>query len=242
MVDHQGPCAPWITVEDVRACGPCSDEAALADEAIEAWLMPASQFMWAATARQFPGECTDTVRPVARRWHSRPRYGWCSSREVGLRWPVRSITAVHVNGALLTETTDYVLVDRRWLRRVNNTWPTVNDLDVAGTTEHAFQVEYKWGADPPDLAVRGAAQLACELARLCAGGDDTDCTLDPRIVSLARSGATFSLPLLADQLFEGRTGLSVADAAIRAYNPTGAAEGTIIVNPDERAAMLRRRA
>ena len=52
-------CTPWITSADLAACD-CPDASAdVVDTSIEA----ASEIMYALTGRQYPGVCTETLRP-----------------------------------------------------------------------------------------------------------------------------------------------------------------------------------
>lgn len=145
-----GPCAPWITGDDVLDCGALEGvgtDASVLDAVAES----ASAILYYATAGLFPGECSRTVRPcrdacgcfarssgASYRWTSTP-WGWawlaadgcgdrcgCGSTSVVklAGSPVRSITSVKVDGVALVAG-DYRLDRGRYLVRLSDPGPPV---------------------------------------------------------------------------------------------------------------------
>lgn len=55
-------CQPYITEEDLANCKMCSTGGLAVGQA-ELILMAASQKLYLETGQQFPGQCTDQVRP-----------------------------------------------------------------------------------------------------------------------------------------------------------------------------------
>lgn len=104
-------CSPWATANDV--CAPCDGYDAIDPIVLEDALMAASNVLYHATGRQFPGSCEDVVRPTGGwngvnwwrfrtywpgwgsggyGWGSWPWAGWagvscgCQGRQVGCSW------------------------------------------------------------------------------------------------------------------------------------------------------------
>lgn len=148
-------CDPWATVAQVKSIGTKYD--ALSDDAIEDGVLIASDLLFHLTGRVFPGLCTATVRPCARRitaqamtdWHHLPdadlydqTWGVCycagtlagcgcdGRSRIGLgRQPVASITTVKVDGVVLAAAR-YALEDDRFLVRL----PDADGTDRAWPT------------------------------------------------------------------------------------------------------------
>lgn len=57
-----GPCEPWATDSDIEICSPCTGKD-IDQTVITQALDAASLILYRATAMQFSGECTETVRP-----------------------------------------------------------------------------------------------------------------------------------------------------------------------------------
>lgn len=70
-LSYSGPCQPWTTVENVRAC--CHSLPAsgaidyVNDVIVEAAINLASDLLYRFTAQQYPGTCLETVRPSSLR-------------------------------------------------------------------------------------------------------------------------------------------------------------------------------
>jgi hypothetical protein len=239
-----GPCAPWITGDDVAAC--CNVETssgALFDLAAE----QASDLLFELSGRQFAGECGPrTVRPacdqcwcgyqiLSRGYVIGPwDYGYplflcdtcliaCSPSMVKLAgYPVREITEVKIDSDVVPGT-EYTLLNSRYLVRLNDArWPVQQDLTLADTEDNTFSISYTYGADPPDLGVSAAAQLGCELYKAC--NDTSDCALPVGTTRIVRQGVVIEKLAFTNWAFRDRTwrtGLPLVDAFLSAYNPSG---------------------
>lgn len=258
-----GPCADWITADDVFDCRPCSSIAAGDQDATLAASVVdvASDLLWRLSGRKYPGTCTDTVRPCARRsaggapgwwsWAS-PTWGSCSCQSpdvracgcsrldairLGVDYPVLSITTVKVDGVTLVDGSDYRLDDSAWLTRIDGEgWPCCQDLTLADTELDTFSVEFSYGRVPSAPAVAAAKALACELYRLCATGT---CNLPQRIRTISRQGVEVGFIDPMDFLAEGKTGLYQVDLFLSAERHDAAHRGTVVVNPDVHARVVR---
>lgn len=253
------PCTPWITGEDVVDC--CSvettDSALFEDVAVQA-----SEILFAISGRLFSGECgPKIVRPscdpcwcgyqVLSRGHIVGPWDWgypltyfcdsclvaCSPSLVKLSgYPVREISEVLIDGVALVEGTDYRLYNGRYLMRLNDgRWPFSQDLTLADSEENTFSVTYTYGADPPQIAVAAAAQLACELYKACSG--DNTCALPSGVTRIQTQGLTIDRLAFTTWAFSGgawKTGLSLVDAFLAAYNPSGLMRRPRFYSPGKR--------
>lgn len=220
---------------------------------LERWTLIASTLLYAATGRQFPGICSDSIRPCqsgggfqtlayTASGGSRPiavegRAGECSgglgcfvhSAVLLPHRPVRSITEVVIDGATVPST-DYSLVDRRWLVKAEGSWPCHQNLGLQDGEPDTWSVTYDYGVAPPAGGAEMAAIYGCELAKGCA--NDDSCRLPRRVQSITREGITQVLIDPFDFLNEGRTGLYEVDAWITSLNPQGADRAGKVINVD----------
>lgn len=206
------PCAPWTTAEDVAACPPYDN---LDGAAVALGVTAATEVLFALTGRQFPGPCTDTVRPTGQcggRGGCRPRLHLVP---LGVS-PIVSVESVTVAGVEL-DPSEYRILDSFWLVRADgSSWPCCPDVLAEPA---AFEVEFTWGQEPPGVCRTAARVLAGEIARsLC--GDDS-CALDRRVQNITRQGVSMqmALPGLVDSLSKGLTGIAEVDLAVLATNP-----------------------
>ena len=237
-----GVCSAWITVND--RCSPCTDD--ISDEALEPWLLPASNIAYNLSGRQFPGACeVDPVRPCARRIVQRRMddavpHGWnrswgvcscggpCScagNREIDLGYyPVVEILEVKVDGVVL-DPSEYRVDNWRTLVRLrdpdgrNPGWPTWQELDLDDDQPGTWSVNFTWGREPPPEGVRAAAVLACELAMACNPDLAGECRLPKNVTSVTREGVTMVLSPSDFLDKDGKTGLWELDLFIRSVNP-----------------------
>lgn len=236
-------CSEWATEDDL--CSPCNDYANLGPIASD-FLQAASDLLFEMSGRQFPGECTQTVRPCARRRWGRgqvdsapagwsPGWGWCGcgagacscgglfSLELGA-FPVVSVNEVLVDGAAV-DASLYRVDDWRTLVRLedadgsNPGWPRVQRLDRPDTDEDTFAVSFTWGRMPPPAGVTAAAVLACELALACDPENQDKCRLPKTVTSVTREGITMVLSPSDFLDKDGKTGIYEVDIFLRAYNP-----------------------
>lgn len=224
------PCTPWIALADARSCG-CADDTVIDDATLQAGVDGAIEALYELSGEQFTGECTVKVRP---------RVTGCATRELRLPGPVRSLDTVTVDGVVLAAGVDYRLdPGGRLVRLGGNVWPRLNDMTLADTERGTWSILYKRGVDPPQLALNAAAELACELAKLCVDGQE--CRLDRRVVNVARQGITVTYPGLADALASGvPTGLPATDLFVATYNPSRTLLPAHVASPDYPPVTFRR--
>lgn len=203
----------------------------------------ATDTIWALSGRQY-GLITITLRPA--RWFPRETsfpdawlampgamlpplgatsygggwWGWpgfcMGSTEAHLPAPVKSITQVKVDGAILP-TTSYRVDDNRILVRIDGgTWPSYNDLRFADTAVGTWSVTAQYGQSVPDGAELAVGELACEYLRAING---EDCRLPRNISSIARQGVTITMPDPVQTFKDGLTGLRLVDQFVMTWNP-----------------------
>lgn len=173
---------------------------------------------------------------VAGRWYNLGCSGCetdCSCSvisEAVLPGPVYDITEVKVNGAVLMPDVDYRLDDWRLLVRLNDTWPTCNDLNLADTEEGTWSVTFRAGRPVPSLGQIAHGVLTAEFAKLLTC--DATCALPQRVQSISRQGVDITL-IDADRFFENSlTGLYWPDKFIQTYNPNGLRQPSRIYDID----------
>lgn len=152
-------------------------------------------------------------------------------------YPVREITEVKIDGAVVDPTT-YRLDERRRLVRVPDPldpdtwlrWPACQHLGLPDTMEGTFSVTYRYGQDPPPLGVHAAAQLGCELYKACSG---QACALPTGTSRVNRQGVTIERLAFTQWAFTPAsrargartpgwsTGLPLVDAFLNTYNTYG---------------------
>jgi hypothetical protein len=145
----EGPCDPWITIADVRACG--LDEATVPDSAVQFGIALASRVLWAKTGRRY-GICRRTAKPCSTGEHDWAFVGisenrhddmnqhvhrhqpgacrcWLSALE--LPGPIAAVESVVYDGVVLPETAYAVKTTGHRARRV----VLRIDLDSSGNPE-----------------------------------------------------------------------------------------------------------
>ena len=219
-------CEPWATVADV--CTPCDDYEM--DEALlEDSLQLATDVLFQFTGRQWPGECTETVRPcgygtaIARGWCGCMSSSSCGCKRLSELWlpngPVVSVSEVKIDGDVL-DPARYRVDDQRTLvylpaspSAVRQGWPCCQRLDRADTEADTWSVTYTWGSLPPIGGVKAAAALGCQLALACqpeavrAGA----CRLPQRVTTITRQGVSMALLDPLTLFADGQTGLAEVD-------------------------------
>jgi hypothetical protein len=241
-------CEAWCATADVIACAPCStgapfDAAKMAD-AIDV----ASDILYLLSGRQFPGVCSDTVRPnhpgsgcgigigsvsvrldssggTSYRDYSSDR-NLAGGPEILLPgYPVVAITSVTIDGVLLAPSA-YRIDDDRWLSRIDGEgWPLQDDRAM-----DSFLVVYTYGIAIPPMARRAAAAYACQVLKACL--QDSSCSLPPRTQSVVRQGLSANTRDPNDYIDNGKTGVDEADRFIKAVNPNGLQERAAVLSPD----------
>lgn len=251
-------CEPWATEDDL--CSPCSPS----DADIDIWLQIASDILFAFSGRQFPGHCTDTVRPCARwtgdttpprslqpyaaGWPWYPSWGYCGcNRDVRTGCspipaitlggaPVVSVEAVKVDGTTL-DSSAYRIDDYRWLTRIDGQgWPCCQRMDLDDSQSATWSVTYTYGRRPPLGGKKAAAVLACDYAKACIG---EPCQLPDRVSQMTRQGVTEILldPLVLTQ--NQRTGHKFVDSWLDSVNPDRLRRRGRVIIPGEQRRVRR---
>lgn len=232
-------CDDWITSSDLVDCNcPDAPESVITDA-----ITMASEVLYALSGRQFPGLCTETVRPCfcgscagdwtpmlsGGRWynicgHSSSRYCGCDGRAIRLpRTPISSVDQVLIDGAAFTA---FRLDEPGWLVRTDGgSWPSHQDIYQETTEPGTWAVSYTFGQLPPRSGVVAASYLTAEIVKACTG---LACRLPAHAVAVSRRGVTYDLEAL-----KGRTGIPEADLWLATVNPRGAQRRARIVSPDD---------
>lgn len=221
-------CEPWITPDrlccpDAPAVVPCADPEAEPQAPTYLWsdeelIDAASHVLYRATCRQFPGECTRTIRPCPPCTCGRTPCG-CSGRyyfiTLSERLPVVSVEQVTVDGTILLPA-DYRVDDHARLVRVSGEpWPVRQDLELPITEPGTFSVTFTAGRRPPIELQMAAAELACEMKRACGG---LDCSLPRNVTSVSRQGVTMNIDALEAAVGAAATGLAMVDNVVGQYD------------------------
>ena len=249
------PCADWTDIAAVRAC--CTTEAgdAVVQEAIEV----ASSVLYNWSKRRFPGVCSDVVRPCARRqdawsyhgalggyswsasaWNS--SWGWCSCNtedacgccgipSVGLGgWPVQAITEVKVDGVVLDPSTYRLDNDSRLVRIDGEPWPCCQNLLLADTEPGTWSVAYTYGREVDPGGVLSANLYACEIVKLCEGGE---CRLPNKVQNITRQGMSAGF-IDVDAIVQlGALGIPFIDQWLEGLDrAASSSRGLVIASPD----------
>lgn len=239
-----GPCTPWTDADAVLAI---EDYSNLDRVVLDEMVAVGSEILYDLSGRQFSGVCTDVVRPCARNgwcdyptgWSWVPTWGACacarSACSCGLSsitlgaYPLREITEVLIDGAVLTSAA-YRIDDRRNLVRVDgDAWPYAQDLALPTTAENTFQVAFEWGQAPTPAGVLAAKVFAAELT-LCMTGKEN--RLPARVQTAVREGFTVSMLDPMTFIDDGKTGLYLVDLFLHAKNPGKAARRAQVFSPD----------
>lgn len=236
------PCEPWCTEADF--CAPCDAE--YGSDRIDETIEIASWLLFEATRRQFPGQCTTTVRPCVTDHHVDYGASMLRASVFDRRWafcgcgspdqcgcgglsqvrfgglPIVSVDEVKVDGEALG-TSAYRVDDWQWLVRLDgDTWPCCQRLDLPSTEEGTFEVTYTFGRRPPTAGIRAAAVLACELLLACDPSMSENCRLPRRVTSITRQGVQVAMSVdPMDYLDKGRFGIFEIDAFIAMANGAG---------------------
>lgn len=244
-----GVCTPWVDAATVSA-RPDMTDVTVDSDVLDAACLDASILLYGLSGRQFPGECTATVRPHGGHYGCRhPSHlaawsavdsitaatnGWggpCGDGGIDLGlYPVRSVTTVKVNGATLASSA-YRVDDQRWLvvRIGLGFWPLDQDLNQPDTAANTFSVALTHGADPPPPGVSAASTLSAELAKARSGLPNN---LPRRITNLTRQQVSVTVADPSVYLDKGLTGIYDVDLFLRTYNPHGQRARPLVWSPE----------
>lgn len=229
-------CEPWASAADVRGEVPTGLTVADLDEAC--WI--ASDILFLLSGSQWPGTCTDKVRPQARyraydraawwqTWQSftsmpvpYSRYGWCSCNrgkdfgcstipEIELpHGPVDVDSVVVTEDGVVLDDADYTILDRRWLARTDG-----NGWRCCQRTELPDTEIGTWSVSYsfgalPDAGGTWAAAALGFQWALSIRRDDA-CKLPRRVQTITRAGTTIALIDPMTLFGDGLTGLTEVD-------------------------------
>lgn len=137
-------------------------------------------------------------------------------------WTDANPITVTVDGTTLaSDGTKWVLIDKRWLLRVDgNIWRRCQDIRLASTELGTLQVVYSYGTPVPAGGIQSAISLACQLALLF-GWIAGDCQLPQRVSSLVREGVSVQIIDSLSIIKDGGTGITDIDMWLTAVNPCG---------------------
>lgn len=226
-----GTCGAW--------CGPGDLHGACTDLAFDAALVAsriamATGILFSLTGAQWPGICTDTIRPC----FCACQPSACTCGPVGglelPGVPVVSIVEVLIDGVALAAS-EYRLIDRSSLVRVGAGWPSAQDLSLAASEPGTWQVTYEWGALPPPGGAVAAAVLACELLLAADPSKRGQCRLPQRVQTISRQGVTMTVKDDLAALFDkGRTGLPEVDLWLGSVLRGRERRRAAVIVPDQR--------
>lgn len=145
-------------------------------------------------------------------------------------YPVRSIVQVKIGGDVVDPSL-YRLDGNRYLVRMrdpstpdqNAFWPSCDIQNLPDTEPGTFSITYRYGVDPPQIAVMAAAALACELWKASGG---IECQLPTGVRRSVRQGLTVDRSLFAQWARDPETrawsvGIPEVDTYLNTYNPRG---------------------
>ena len=252
-----GVCAPWTDLTSVRGLPGFPDSAAIPDATVELAIGWATDVLFDLSGKQWPGECTDTVRPLgdhrcrsASSWQPRTPFlwpwasggdavlqggGWFGRGCMGIPevdlgvYPLVSIQEVLLDGVDL-DPASYRIDNRRLLTRVDGQgWPCWQDVTGASDQPGTWEVSFTYGEVPPDGGKGSATIFAKELALALAGNNS--CRLPSRTQTVARQGVTI-VAYPQSILDGGRTGLPEVDLWLASVNPKKIRQQATIMSPD----------
>lgn len=142
----------------------------------------------------------------------------CNAGIIKLSSKAHEVSGVKVDGTTLDDD-EWELVDSRWLRRLEGSWPRCQNPDLPDTEVGTMSFVMRWGSLPPATSKTAMSKLTAELVKLRTG--DKTCELPSRVQSVARQGVSFTLLDPMTFLDEGKTGVYLIDQFIVVANPSG---------------------
>lgn len=237
-------CAPWLAADDVTLCDS-------ADPNLPRALLVASHLLYNATAKLYPGLCSDKIWPCSSgagvqyldysTGGSRPInvMGGCSCTGSTIcggtptvavpGTPISAVVEVLINGDVVPAR----IVDDELLVRTDGTdWPCRNQLYLPDGSPGTWSIEYTYGLLPPPPLILAVEVLACQLiAGWCTGPDCPTCLLPKRLTQLTYEGATVQTLDPFDFLDNRRFGILEIDTALAQYNPNGLDRNGVMRSP-----------
>lgn len=163
-------------------------------------------------------------------WYNVGCQGGCSPNgptNVILPGPVSEIIAVTVDSTRI-DPDGWKVEGNRLYRAGGLEWPA-QDLTRHLGEPGTWGVEYLRGKTPPAGAAMAVGQLAKEFWNVCTGGK---CRLPKRTQQIQRQGITITRADPTDILANKQTGLPEVDTWIKAHNPNGLDQQTVVMSPD----------
>jgi len=246
-------CNAWTTAEDAVEC--CSAEIGSDTTFLEIAIVSASEFLYEASGRRYPGECSRTVRPCDKQSTCGCGYqvlsrghlvGWSGScwgsgcgctpiSKVLLAGRVREITSVKIDGVVIDPDTYFVRDRRELIRKSPDRWPSCQSEDLDDTEEGTFSVTYTYGKAPPVSGQLAASALACEIVKSCTPGEE--CALPNGAIRITRQGITMERTFFvrnSDGVWV--TGIGAVDYFLNGVNPDGLRRNGVGWSPGRRFA------
>lgn len=232
--DSREVCAAWATTDDLCAC---------LDEIVEdcatgeptaltyPWtdddlLKAASDYLYQKTCYKYSGVCESTFYPCVdcSCGNSHPcGCGVYRAIDLGLAWPVRSVSEITINDVVLDAALYRVDDYSRIVRVDGECWPVCNTLDANGdNVGDSLKVTASYGIAPPILLKMAVVEIACQFKKSCEG---KPCEIDQgaaeRIRSLTRRGVSIEVESVIDLVAAGLTGNAIVDQALSVYGECG---------------------
>ena len=206
-------CASWAAETDLPdSC----DLTAVKPATLTKALRFASDVLYNLTGQQWPGECTDTVRPCRGAHGFCDRCGWGAQTVTLPGQPVISIDEVLLNGDVV-DPAWYTLRDNAMLAAVRQpdgqrmVWPCCQDLSRPSTEQGTFEISYTFGGLPDQGGVLAAALLGWEFAVSWTPDCSASCRLPQRVQTITRGGVSMTVLDPLDLFDRGRTGVPDVD-------------------------------
>lgn len=234
-----GVCTPWIDVTDeADALFLCCDTTDMDADLLASAALQATALLYIASGRQFPGHCTETVRPCvgcgAVQFLAYGHGGFrpitacgcdgeglggigCTAHGIALPGhPVVHVDEVKIDGTVL-DPSAYRLADGYVVMRVGAAWPCSQDLALEDTEEGTWSITYTYGTTPDVAGLAAVGALTCQIAAACTPGDT--CDLPEAVQSLVREGVTMEFDDLTGTVGETGWGIRAVDRWLGVVNP-----------------------
>jgi hypothetical protein len=238
-----GPCAPWVTDDDIDDTEICRrgswDSFGATSAEIDALRATATDVVWVMLGRPNIGVCEVTIYPCSRqhswRWWASGHslgldgYGGCAgcgeNGAIRLDTPVVDVDEVVVDGSVLSPT-EYHLLDGVWLVRSDGSWPG----GAVGDDYADFSVTYSFGEVPSQLIKNATIEVIVDLYKTRPG---MGTVLPAGTSSASRQGISISVDAEVDRV--DRIGMSLPSLAkaVSIYNPLRQPHQSWAWSPDE---------
>lgn len=262
----QDICSAWATTADLPGDPNAKGiNPAVMDDA----LLIASTILYNLTLQQWPGWCSDIVRPTSRYASpdtmnaSRFNVPWsCSCRgrdqyqpgctalsQITLgEGPITSIVEVKIDGEVVPPER-YRVDDYRWLvyqpdpddASGRRGWPCCQRMDLPDDAVGTFSVHYTVGTPPGRGGVRSAASLAWQLALLWTPELASECIITGKVTSMSRQQVTMTVNDPSAMFDKGGVGLSDVDLWISSVLRGHSTRRAAVVIPERARQKVRRR-